>query len=56
MSIAAALQHCLAFFGTPLEIEPSQGQLSGDAGLLPIRPFDPDSAGTDPDDLRLFSR
>jgi hypothetical protein len=41
MSIAAALQHCLAFFGTPLGIEPSQGQLSGDAGLLPIRPFDP---------------
>jgi hypothetical protein len=31
----------LAFSGTPLVIEPSLGQLSGDAGLLPIRPFDP---------------
>jgi hypothetical protein len=28
------------FFGTPLAIEPSPGQLSGDAGLLPIRQFD----------------
>ncbi len=40
MSIAPAWQHCLAFFGTPLVIEPSPGQLSGDAGLLPIRQFD----------------
>jgi hypothetical protein len=40
MSIAAAWPHCLAFFGTPLVIEPSPGQLSGDAGLLPIRQFD----------------
>jgi len=30
----------LDFFGTPLVIEPSQGQLSSDAGLLPIRQFD----------------
>src|SRR5262249_27436669 len=30
----------LDFFGTPLVIEPSAGQLSGDAGLLPIRQFD----------------
>jgi hypothetical protein len=30
----------LDFFGTPLVIEPSPGQLSGDAGLLPIRQFD----------------
>jgi hypothetical protein len=30
----------LDFFGTPLVIEPSPGQLSGDAGLLPLRPFD----------------
>jgi hypothetical protein len=28
------------FFGTPLVIEPSPGQLSSDAGLLPIRQFD----------------
>jgi hypothetical protein len=27
------------FFGTQRVIEPSQGQLSGDAGLLPIRPW-----------------
>ena len=40
MSIAAAWPHCLPFFGTPLVIEPSPGQFSGDAGLLPIRPFD----------------
>jgi hypothetical protein len=30
----------LDFFGTPLVIEPSPGQLSGDAGLLPVRQFD----------------
>jgi hypothetical protein len=30
----------LTFFGTPLVIEPLPDQLSGDAGLLPIRPFD----------------
>jgi hypothetical protein len=40
MSIAAAWPQCLDFFGTPLVIEPSPGQLSGDAGLLPIRQFD----------------
>jgi hypothetical protein len=28
------------FFGAPLVIEPSPGQLSGDAGLLPIRHLD----------------
>jgi hypothetical protein len=28
------------FFGTPITIEPSAGQLSGDAGLIPIREFD----------------
>jgi hypothetical protein len=27
-------------FGTPLVIEPSPGQLSSDAGLLPVRQFD----------------
>jgi hypothetical protein len=30
----------LDFFRTPLVIEPSEGQLSGDAGLLPFRQFD----------------
>jgi hypothetical protein len=27
-------------FGTPLVIEPSPGQLTSDAGMLPIRQFD----------------
>ena len=40
MSIPAAWPQVLDFFGTPLVIEPSVGQLSGDAGLLPIRQFD----------------
>jgi hypothetical protein len=40
MSIPAAWQQVLDFFGTPLVIEPSAGQLSGDAGLLPVRQFD----------------
>jgi hypothetical protein len=40
MSIAAPWSECLDFFGTTLVIEPSPGQLSGDAGLLPIRQFD----------------
>jgi hypothetical protein len=40
MSIATAWPQCPAFFGTPLVIEPSPGQLSGDAGLLPLRQFD----------------
>ena len=40
MSIPAAWAQVLDFFGTPLVIEPSPGQLSGDAGLLPIRRFD----------------
>jgi hypothetical protein len=34
------LRQVLDFFGTPLVIEPSAGQLSGDAGLLAIRQFD----------------
>jgi hypothetical protein len=37
MSIPAAWPQILNFFGTPLVIEPSLGQLSSDAGLLPIR-------------------
>ncbi len=40
MSIPSAWSQVLGFFGTPLVIEPSPGQLSGDAGLLPIRQFD----------------
>src|SRR5437868_8824019 len=40
MIIPATWPQVLDFFGTPLVIEPSPGQLSSDAGLLPIRQFD----------------
>jgi hypothetical protein len=40
MSIPLARPQVLDFFGAPLVIEPSAGQLSSDAGLLPIRQFD----------------
>jgi hypothetical protein len=40
MSIPSAWSQVLDFFGRPLVIEPSPGQLSSDAGLLPIRQFD----------------
>jgi hypothetical protein len=40
MSIPPAWPQVLNFFGMPLVIEPSPGQLSGDTGLLPIRQFD----------------
>ena len=40
MSIPAAWPQVLDFFGIPLVIEPSPGQLSSDAGLLPVRQFD----------------
>ena len=40
MSVPAAWPQVLDFFGLPIVIEPSPGQLSGDAGLLPIRQFD----------------
>jgi Transposase DDE domain group 1 len=40
MSVPPAWPQVLDFFGTPLVIEPSRGQLSGDAGLLPIRQYD----------------
>ena len=40
MSIPSAWPQVLDFFGAPLVIEPSPGQLSGDAGLLPVRQFD----------------
>src|SRR5262245_50283973 len=38
--LPSARPQVLDFFGTPLVIEPSAGQLSGDAGLLPLRQFD----------------
>jgi hypothetical protein len=40
MILPAAWPQSLDFFGTPLVIEPSAGQLSSDAGLLPVRQFD----------------
>src|ERR1700734_69111 len=40
MSIQPAWQETLDFFGTTLVVEPSPGQLSSDAGLLPIRQLD----------------
>jgi hypothetical protein len=40
MSVPGGWPQVLDFFGTPLVIEPSPGQLSSDAGLLPIREFD----------------
>src|SRR5262249_2516226 len=40
MSVPAAWRQIIDFFGTPLVIEPSPGQISSDAGLLPIRQFD----------------
>jgi hypothetical protein len=40
MSLPSAWPQCLDFFGTPIVIEPSPGQLSSDAGLLPVRQFD----------------
>jgi hypothetical protein len=40
MILPAAWPQVLDFFGTPLAIEPSPGQLSGDAGLLSLRQFD----------------
>jgi hypothetical protein len=40
MSLPAAWPQVLDFFGTPLVIEPSPGQLSSDVGLLPVRQFD----------------
>jgi hypothetical protein len=40
MSIPSAWRQTLDFFGTPLVIEVSPGQLTSDAGLLPVRQFD----------------
>lgn len=41
MSIQAAFQKCFSFFGEkPVVVEPSAGQLTSDAGLLPIRELD----------------
>jgi hypothetical protein len=40
MSIQAVWQETLDFFGSPVVLEPSAGQLSSDAGLLPFRQLD----------------
>jgi hypothetical protein len=40
MSIPADWPQVLDFFGTALVNEPSPGQLTSDAGLLPLRQFD----------------
>jgi len=40
VSVPDTWPQVLDFFGTPLVIEPSSGQLFSDAGLLPIRQFD----------------
>jgi hypothetical protein len=40
MSLPDVWPRVLDFFGTPLVIEPSPGQLSSDAGVLPVRQFD----------------
>jgi hypothetical protein len=40
LSIPSAWPQVLDLFGTPLVIAPSHGQLSSDAGLLPLRQFD----------------
>jgi hypothetical protein len=40
MSVPPDWPQVLDFFGTSLVLEPSAGQLSGDARLLPIRQFD----------------
>ncbi len=40
MSVPPTWPQVLDFFGTLIVIEPSPGQLSSDAGLLPIRQFD----------------
>ena len=41
MIVPGVWPQVLDFFGTPLVIAPSPGQLSGDAGLLPVRQLDP---------------
>jgi hypothetical protein len=40
MILSPAWPQVLDFLGTPVVIEPSPGQLSSDAGLLPVRQFD----------------
>jgi hypothetical protein len=40
MSIQAVWQHTFDFFDVPVVVEPSPGQLSSDAGLLPFRQLD----------------
>ena len=40
MSRLPAWQECLDFVGRPIVVGPSHGQLSGDAGLVPVRQLD----------------
>jgi len=40
MSVPAAWPQVLDFFGMPIVIEPSPGQISGDAGPSPVRRLD----------------
>jgi hypothetical protein len=40
MSIQSAWQATFSFFENPVVVEPSQGQITGDAGLLPLRELD----------------
>jgi hypothetical protein len=40
MILPPAWPESFEFLGTPLMIEPFQGQLSSDAGLLPVRQLD----------------
>src|SRR5271165_1901244 len=40
MSIQSAWQATFSFFKNPVVVEPSQGQITGDAGLLPLRELD----------------
>jgi hypothetical protein len=47
VSLPGVWPQVLDFFGTPLVIEPSAGQLSGNAGLLPLRQFDAALAADD---------
>jgi hypothetical protein len=41
MSLPGVWPQFLDFFGTPLVIEPSPGQLASDAGPLLVRQLDP---------------
>ena len=40
MIVQSVWQKSFGFFGKPVVVQPAEVQLSGDAGLLPIRQFD----------------